>query len=166
MSNEKDDELASNNNNNNLEAVEDEDEMDEENQDDIHLATRSGRITRPPDRLYLHQHHIITQTTNETEYSLETARVIAKTIQYLNIFAVSKSKNYAFLVTYSLKKELKQFGTKGYNAASANGSTQREYTNKEDTTSPTSATDSKLLTATIEVKYYSQQPLKQKNSVM
>jgi hypothetical protein len=36
--------------------------------------------------------------------------------------------------------------------ACANGSTQREYINKEDAASPTAATESILLTATIDAK--------------
>ena len=178
---------------NNIEESSSEEESVEENQ-----MTRSGRLSRPPNRLNLHQHQLFTQGMKKTEYNVETANVIAKTMHYFNNLVVSK--NYAFLETYSLKKGLKQFGKNGYDAAlgeikqlhdrvafkpidvkelseqekkramesliflvekkdgrikgraCANGSTQREYINKEDAASPTVATESILLTATIDAK--------------
>jgi Reverse transcriptase (RNA-dependent DNA polymerase) len=77
--------------------------------------TRSGRVTRPPDRMNLHQCHLQTQGHSETEYAFETAKVIAKNISGFN--AVMTNNQQSFVETYSLKKGLKHFGTKGYEAA-------------------------------------------------
>lgn len=81
--------------------------------------TRSGRVTRAPDRLNFIQHHIFTSGHKETQYSLVTAQVIAKTMDYLNNLVLSTKKDgkYSFVVTYSLKKGLKKYGKKGYDAA-------------------------------------------------
>jgi hypothetical protein len=91
-----------------------EDESTNENENQVQI-TRSGRVARPPDRLNLYQHHLFTQGMQKTEYNVETAPVIAKTMHYFNNLVVSK--NYAFLETFSLKKGFKQFGQKGYDAA-------------------------------------------------
>jgi Reverse transcriptase (RNA-dependent DNA polymerase) len=191
------------------------DDVDEDvNDDDIEIdeqnfsgeiepeapTTRYGRILRKPDRLTFGHQHLITDDVEETEYSIETAMVIAKTINYYN--EVNKStttkKGKSFVETYSLKKGLKEFGDKGYEAAlgemqqlheraafkpvsiqemtpkerkramesliflvekkdgrvkaraCANGSTQREYINKEEAASPTVATESILITAALD----------------
>jgi hypothetical protein len=87
-------------------------QMEKRNQ---HQVTRSGRVARPPDHLIFHQNHLITQSNHPTEYNTDIANVIAKTFHYFNNLIVSK--NYAFLETYSLKKGLKHFGSKGYDAA-------------------------------------------------
>jgi hypothetical protein len=81
--------------------------------------TRSGRITKPPERLNFVQNHIFTQGHKETSYSLMTAQFIAKTMDYLNNLVLTKKKDgkYSFLVTYSLKKGLKKYGKKSYDAA-------------------------------------------------
>jgi hypothetical protein len=80
--------------------------------------TRSGRITKAPDRLNFIQNHIFTQGHKETSYSLVTAQVIAKTMDYINNLVLSMKKygKYSFVVTYSLKKGLKKYGKKGYDA--------------------------------------------------
>jgi Reverse transcriptase (RNA-dependent DNA polymerase) len=164
--------------------------------------TRSGRTTKVPDRLTFNQYQLLTQGHKETLYSSESAQVIAKTMHYLN-HMVQTTKNigsYSFATTFSLKKGLKKFGKKGYDAAfgeikqlhdrivfqpinvnnlsplerkralesliflvekrdgrikgryCANGSTQREYINKEDAASPTAVTESIIITATIDAK--------------
>jgi hypothetical protein len=145
---------------------------------------------------------LLTQGYNMIEYSTETAMVVTKTIDHYNcmLTATTLHNKYAFLETFSLKKGLKQFGDKCYDAAfnkicqlheravfkpvnvseltaleqkramesliflvekedgrikaraCANGSNQREYVNKEDSASPTVATESILLTAAIEAK--------------
>ena len=77
--------------------------------------TRSGRVTRPPDRMNLHQCHLQTQGHSETEYAFETAKVVAKNISGFN--AVMTNHQQSFVETYLLKKVLKHFGTKGYEAA-------------------------------------------------
>jgi hypothetical protein len=48
-----------------------------------------------------------------------TAQVIAKTMDYLNnlVLSIKKDGKYSFMVTYSLKKGLKKYGKKGYDAA-------------------------------------------------
>jgi hypothetical protein len=104
------------NNNNKNEATEDETVEDEPVHEE---RTRSGRITKPPSRLNLYQHHLMTQGHKETEYSIETAKVIAKTINHFNYMMHSTSntkKQYAFIETFGLKKGLKHFGKKGYDA--------------------------------------------------
>jgi hypothetical protein len=165
-------------------------------------TTRSGRPTREPKRLQFIQHFLFTRGHLETEYTKESAMVIAKTIHHYNnmLYATSSREGCSFLETFSLKKGSKQFGEKGYNAAfdeicqlheqavfkpinvkdlpqlerkrameslnflvekrdgrikardCSNGSTQREYINKEDYASPTVATESILLTAEIEAE--------------
>jgi Reverse transcriptase (RNA-dependent DNA polymerase) len=161
-------------------------------------TTKSGRVSKAPNRFGFQQHNLLTQGHQTTEYSIETAKVIAKTMCYCN--NMINNKNHSFLETYSLKKGLKHFGAKGYDAAfgeikqlhdrvafkpihikdltqqekkramesliflvekrdgrvkaraCANGSTQRDYINKEDAASPTAAVESILLTATIDAK--------------
>ena len=51
----------------------------------------------------------------ETEYSMETAKIIATKIVAMNDMAMSN--NYSFAETYSLNKGLKKFGERGYEAA-------------------------------------------------
>ena len=46
--------------------------------------TRSGRISKPPSILNLHQSHLQAEAHQEVEYSLETARVIAMTMCHVN----------------------------------------------------------------------------------
>jgi Reverse transcriptase (RNA-dependent DNA polymerase) len=165
-------------------------------------TTRSGRTSRAPDRLIFLQHNLFTQGHKKTEYTEETAKVIAKIIHHYNntAFAASSNRELSFLETYSLNKGLKHFGDKGYKAAfdkvrqlhersvfkpinvsdltqlerkramesliflvvkrdgriksraCANGSTQREYINKEESASPTVATESVLITAAMEAE--------------
>jgi hypothetical protein len=161
-------------------------------------TTKSGRVSKAPNRLGFQQHNLLTQGHQTTEYNIETAKVIAKTMCYFN--NLINNKNHSFLETFSLKRGLKHFGAKGYDAACgeikqlhdrvackpihikdltqrekkramesliflvekrdgrvkaracANGSTQRDYINKEDAASPTAAVESILLTATIDAK--------------
>jgi hypothetical protein len=89
--------------------------IEEEPQAEELVTTSSGRIVRPPSKLNLHQCHLQTQGYNKNEYSLETAKVIAQTINGFNNHMVNKK--YSFIETYSLKRGLKQFGQKGYDAA-------------------------------------------------
>jgi Reverse transcriptase (RNA-dependent DNA polymerase) len=164
--------------------------------------TRSGRVTKAPERLTFNQYQLLTQGHKETSYTIETAQVIAKTMHYINnmVHTTKNNKSYSFATTFSLKKGLKKFGKKGYDAAfgeikqlhdrivfqpinvnnlsplerkralesliflvekrdgrikgryCANGSTQREYINKEDAASPTAVTESIIITATIDAK--------------
>jgi hypothetical protein len=55
-----------------------------------------------------HQSHLQTQATDPQEYSSETAKVMAKTINKLN---------HQFAQTYKLKKGIKEFGERGHKAA-------------------------------------------------
>ena len=137
------------------------------------------------------QGHLNTQAYDTVEYSTETAKVIARTINAMN---------HQFAQTYSLSKGIKTFGKKGRKAAHeemkqlhdrivfkpikveeltaveqrqameslifltekkdgrikartcANGSTQREYTKRNEATSPTALTESHLITAVIDAK--------------
>ena len=69
-----------------------------------------------PDRLgFKNKINLFTQGHETTEYSIDIANVIAKTMCFLNYMI--RTKNYSFLETFSLKKGLKQFGDKGYDAA-------------------------------------------------
>lgn len=81
-------------------------------------TTRSGRVSKAPERLGFNQYHLFTQGCQQTEYTAETAKVIAKVINHLNnmILAKNKKSQYAFVISYSLKKGLKHFGERGYNA--------------------------------------------------
>jgi hypothetical protein len=81
--------------------------------------TRSVRITIAPDRLNFIQNHIFTQGHKERLYSLVTAQVIAKTMDYLInlVLSTKKDRKYSFVLTYSIKKGLKKYGKKGYDAA-------------------------------------------------
>jgi hypothetical protein len=74
--------------------------------------TRSGCTAKAPECLNFVQSHIFTQGHKETSYSLVTAQVIAKTMDYFNnlVLTTKKDRKYSFLVTYSLKKGLKTFG--------------------------------------------------------
>jgi hypothetical protein len=154
-------------------------------------TTRSGCMIKAPNFFYLHQHHLFTQGHKVAEYTMETGNFIAKTMHYLNNLV--SSKKYAFLETYSLKKGLKNFVQKGYDAAlgeikqlhdrvvfkpmHVNELLQQEKKramesliflvekrdgrvnaracaniNKEEGASPAAATESILLTATIDAK--------------
>jgi hypothetical protein len=138
-----------------------------------------------------HHSHLQTQTTNPQEYLIETAKVIAKTINKLN---------HQFAQTYSLKKGIKEFGERSHKAAHeemkqlhnrvvfililneelthverkqameslifltekkdgrikartcTNGSTQREYTDRDKAASPTAMAELHIITAVIEAK--------------
>jgi hypothetical protein len=79
------------------------------------MRSRSGRVTKPPDRMNLHQCHLQTQGHTEAEYAFETAKVIAKNISGFN--DVMTNNQQSFVETYSLKKGLRHFGTKGNEAA-------------------------------------------------
>lgn len=135
--------------------------------------------------------HLNTQANDTVEYSIDTAKVIAWTIDRMN---------HQFAQTYSLTKGFKTFGKKGRQAAHeemkqlhdrivfkpvkveelttverrrameslifitekkdsrikartcANGSTQREYTKRDEAASPTALTESHLITAVIDAK--------------
>ena len=163
----------------------------------IYKTTRSGRVSKPPQKLSLSQFNIPTQGYRQTEYTYNSAKVITALLNHL----IRKSENnFQFIQTYSLSKGIKKFGKQGWDAAfkemkqlndrevfepidvsklstmdkkkalesliflvqkkddtikgrtCANGSTQREYVNHEDTSSPTAATESILLTATIDAE--------------
>jgi hypothetical protein len=179
------------------EATEEEDPEEEEEPEpefDRLIRTRSGRVSRPVHK-YVTSHqgqvHLNTQAADSIEYSIETAKVIALTIDAMN---------HQFAQTYSLTKGIKTFGEKGRQAAHeemkqlhdrivfkpikveeltaverrrameslifitekkdgrikartcANGSTQREYTERDEAASPTALTESHLITAVIDAK--------------
>jgi hypothetical protein len=179
------------------EATEEEDPEEEDEPEpefDRLIRTRSGRVSRPVHK-YVTSHqgqvHLNTQAADSIEYSIETAKVIALTIDAMN---------HQFAQTYSLTKGIKTFGEKGRQAAHeemkqlherivfkpikveeltaverrrameslifitekkdgrikartcANGSTQREYTERNEAASPTALTESHLITAVIDAK--------------
>jgi hypothetical protein len=62
----------------------------------------------------LHQCHLIAQAHAKHEYSIATAKVIAR-----NIIGFNNKQHHQFMETYSLKKGLNQFGSKGYEATIA-----------------------------------------------
>jgi hypothetical protein len=78
---------------------------------------QSGRISKPPTRYGFN--NLLTQGHEESEYSVESAKIISKIINHMN--NIIKYPNYAkgnsFVETFSLKKGLKHFGDKGYDAA-------------------------------------------------
>jgi ribulose bisphosphate carboxylase small subunit len=73
--------------------------------------TRSGRTSKAPIKLSRYEEHI--------EYSIPTARVIAKTMDYMSngVRIEKKQVNHQFVQTYTLMKGMKHFGNKGKEAA-------------------------------------------------
>ena len=168
-----------------------------DDQDKEVKTTRSGRVSKPPVKLTLSQ--IVSE---EEQYSINSAKVIATTMCYINelLLYPDSKKALQFAQTYSLAKGMKKFGQKGRDAAynelkqlhdrvvfrpisvkeltalekrralesliflvekrdksikgraCANGSTQREYTERDEAASPTAMTESILITATIDAK--------------
>ena len=88
-----------------------EDEEPDHPEFDRLIQTRSGQVSRPVHK-YVTTHqgqgHLNTQATNAVEYSTESAKVIARTINAMN---------HQFAQTYSLTKGIKTFGKKGRQAA-------------------------------------------------
>jgi hypothetical protein len=71
--------------------------------------TPSERVSRPVHKFVTQHHsHLQTQAANSQEYMVKTAKVIAKTIDKLN---------HQFAQTYSLKRDIKEFGKRGHKAA-------------------------------------------------
>ena len=162
-------------------------------------TTRSGRVSRPPSKLTMVQNHLHTQAHCREEYTTDNAKVIAKTMCYMNEMCIDKEA-FHFVQSYSLRKGLKKFGQKGRDAAykemkqlhdrvvfepiriedltdiekrramesliflvekrdksikgraCANGSSQREYMDRDEAASPTTMTESVMITATIDAK--------------
>jgi hypothetical protein len=83
--------------------------------------TRSGRISKPPQVLNLHQSHLQNEAHQEVPYSLETARVVAITTCHLStkIETLNNQEAFQFIQTYSLKSQLKKFGEHGETAATS-----------------------------------------------
>jgi hypothetical protein len=183
--------------------VNDNEGENEDNQED-RRTTRSGRILKAPERLNLAQHNLKVDKNhkNREEYILETARVIALMMCYIQdmLRNPQRRKVYQFAQSYGLMKGLKKFGERGKKAAfkelkqlhdrvvfkpihiseltdverkramesliflvekrdgtvkartCANGSTQREYVDRDEATSPTAMTESVIITGTIEAK--------------
>jgi len=73
--------------------------------------TRSGRQSKPPLKMNLHQCHLLTQAEDAVEYKYENAQVGAKYMTELN------NQFFQFMNTYNLKQGIEQFGKKGYEAA-------------------------------------------------
>jgi hypothetical protein len=123
-SNPTEDEVEDNNeeeiedNNEDEVEIECEQDDDEEQNEDVpdeeeivnNYVTRTGRISRPPEKLSLLQCHLQTQGHKETEYGIETAKMIATQI-------VSMNEKYSFVETYSSNKGLMKFGERCHNAA-------------------------------------------------
>jgi hypothetical protein len=145
------------------------------------------------------QNHLHTQAHCREEYTTDNAKVIAKTMCYMNEMCIDKEA-FHFVQSYSLRKGLKKFGQKGRDAAykemkqlhdrvvfepiriedltdiekrramesliflvekrdksikgraCANGSSQREYMERDEAASPTTMTESVMITATIDAK--------------
>ena len=145
------------------------------------------------------QNHLHTQAHCQEEYTTDNAKVIAKTMCYMNEMCIDKEA-FHFVQSYSLRKGLKKFGQKGRDAAykemkqlhdrvvfepiriedltdiekrramesliflvekrdksikgraCANGSSQREYMDRDEAASPTTMTESVMITATIDAK--------------
>jgi hypothetical protein len=113
-----------NNNNDNIDDNESKGNEYDEQLFDFDVAaqtqtTRSGRTARAPDQLLYMQCNLLTQGYITTEYSNETAMVVAKTINHYNwmLTKTNLHNKYALFETFSLKKGLEEFGDKGYDAA-------------------------------------------------
>ena len=74
-------------------------------------TTRSGRQSKPPTKMNLHQCHLLTQAQEEIEYQYENAQIGAKNMTEIN------NQFYQFMSTYNLKQGIKRFGKEGYEAA-------------------------------------------------
>jgi hypothetical protein len=83
--------------------------------------TRSGKISKPPQVLNLHQSHLQAEAHQEVPYSLETAHVIAVTVWNLStkIEILSDEEAFQSIQTYSLKSGLKKFGEHGETTATS-----------------------------------------------
>ena len=181
-------------------------EGDGNNRSEPTRTTRSGRVSRPPEKLTLVQEHLFTQAHHAyEEYSIESARIIAMTMCCMNDIALQPSTNkraWQFVQSYGLMKGLKKFGKMGRNAAfkemkqlhnrvvfkpirvpelteqerrramesliflvekkdgtvkgrtCANGSTRREYTDRDDEAAspPTATTESIIITGVVDAK--------------
>jgi hypothetical protein len=95
-----------------VESNTDESESVEDDNDELVKRTESGRVSKPPEKLNLHQCHLQTQRYNKTEYSFEKEKVISQ-----SMIGFNNKGRYQFIQAYGLKRELKHFGEKGYNAA-------------------------------------------------
>jgi Reverse transcriptase (RNA-dependent DNA polymerase) len=116
---ENDHDDQSDNNSENEQGNDDDDESNPVGEGDVETeivaTTMSGRAVRAPDRLTFHQSHLQTQGHETTEYSIETAKVIANNMISFNAMII-KNK-FSFVETYSLKRGLKHFGQRGHEAA-------------------------------------------------
>ena len=166
-------------------------------------TTRSDRVSRPPAKLTLVQHHLHTQAHRQEEYTTEKAKLIAIMTMCCNNEMSFNIETFHFVhQSYSLTKDLKKFGQKGRNAmykdmkqlynrvvfelvrveeltelekrcatmesliflvekrnksikgrACANGSSQWEYTERDEAADPrTTMTESFMITAIIDAK--------------
>jgi hypothetical protein len=94
-------------------------EEQSDNEVEAPVTTRSGRVTKAPIKMNLHQCHLHTQGHAQDKYSTENAQVIAKIINNINDIMVNTNhKHHSFVETFSLKKGLQKFGQKGHDAAS------------------------------------------------
>jgi len=94
-------------------------QMENEPMEDI--RTRSGRVSRAPARLNLQQ-SILEDNVPPQEvevYSVESARVITRIISMMcaGVTEVTTRAGHQFVQTYSLAKGLKEFGSRGKEAA-------------------------------------------------
>jgi hypothetical protein len=98
-----------------------EDTPAEKAEDNPHYTIRSGRISRPPERLnvYQAQQHLETTDAPVKEYTRETAKVIANNICHWNNVCqhFGDKMLMMFIQTYSLNKGIKKFGQNGMDAA-------------------------------------------------
>jgi hypothetical protein len=68
-------------------------------------TTHSGPTTKPPERLNFVQNHIFTQGHKETSYSLMTAQVIAKTMDYLNNLVLTTRKRRKIFIPGNIQSQ-------------------------------------------------------------
>ena len=62
------------------------------------------------------QHHLHTQAHCQEEYTTDNAKVIAKTMCYMNEMCIDKEA-FHFVQSYSLRKSIKKIGQKGRDTA-------------------------------------------------
>ncbi len=98
-----------------------EDTPAEEAENNPHYTMRSGRISRPPERLqaYQAQQHLEMTDAPVEEYTRETAQVIANNMCHWNNMCqhFDDQQLLMFVQTYSLNKGLQKFGEPGRKAA-------------------------------------------------
>ena len=74
-------------------------------------TTRSGRVSRPPSKQTMVQHHLHTQAHCQEEYTTDNAKVIAMTICFMNEMCIDKEA-FQFVQSCILRKASRNLARK------------------------------------------------------